>query len=584
MHGSPRITQMRKWLLSSPVPRSNVGRFRRESHHVRVSAFLRTLLALPFALGVGACQGCRTGSPGDARAPIAAHADAPPTVRLVFVSDLAGALEPCGCTKDQLGGLGHFGAWMAKNAGGAPQLLGTAGPLFYMDDALDPQRADQDRAKAETMARVLRDLNFVAMAPGQNDWADGAAGLAKLGDASGAAVLVGSPAGPPFASYVVREIHDPPGAPGRTLRVGFVGTGAPPPGGAPDASGAEAAVRAGVTRARAEGAQVIVALAAGGRGQAKRIADAVPELTAVVVGSPKSNGDANTEAPPVERLGDVLVIQTANHLQSAAVLDLVVRDWDAAAQGAMRFADGSGLELASRRNEVTRRIDDLHVRIAAWERDGKVGAADLAARRRDLADLEASRDALDVQPAPPKGNFFRYATKEIRESLGTDPSVEDAMRAYYKGVDEHNRVELQGRLPIAAAPGQPTYIGIDACSSCHPGPRQVWNATKHAHAYATLSSQFKEFNLDCVSCHVTGYEQPGGSTVTHVDKLENVECEVCHGPGSKHAANPKDPSLILAAPQLSRCLDCHHPPHVEGFDPAAKLSEILGPGHGMPSR
>jgi mono/diheme cytochrome c family protein len=99
-----------------------------------------------------------------------------------------------------------------------------------------------------------------------------------------------------------------------------------------------------------------------------------------------------------------------------------------------------------------------------------------------------------------------------------------------------------------------------------------------------LSSQFKEYNLECVGCHVTGYERPGGSSVTHVAQLENVQCEECHGPGSKHALNPTDVTSIVVKPPPSRCLECHHPPHVEQFDAVAQLKEVLGPGHGMPAR
>jgi hypothetical protein len=443
-----------------------------------------------------------------------------------------------------------------------------------MNEKLDPDRAEQDRAKALTIGRVLRGLDFTAFAPGSNDWADGADGLAKLAAEAGAVALVPA-AQPPLATEVVRDV------PGGLVKIGFVGVGQM---NGPSLPNPAEAVRAGVERAKDQGANVIVALAAVGRGEAKRIADAIPDLAAIVVGSAKADGDANTEAPPVERVGDVLVVQAANHLQTVAVLDLFVRDRGAAGRGTLRFADGTGLELANRRAELMRRIDDLHVRIAAWERDGTVNPADLAARRRDLSDLEASRDALDVRPAPPAGNFFRYAMKEIRDSLGTDPATEAAMRAYYQSVNEHNRIEFRDRVPPSVPPGEATYVGIDACSACHPGPRQVWNATRHAHAYATLASQFKQFNLDCVSCHVTGYEKPGGSTVTHVDKLENVQCEVCHGPGSKHAQNPSDKTLIVANPPASTCLSCHHPPHVEGFDPVAKMSEVLGPGHGLPSR
>ena len=68
------------------------------------------------------------------------------------------------------------------------------------------------------------------------------------------------------------------------LKVGFVGYGQPgrrtrrrPTSRMPSKRGVEDAKR--------QGAKVLVALAAVGRGEAKRIADAVPELTAVVVGS-----------------------------------------------------------------------------------------------------------------------------------------------------------------------------------------------------------------------------------------------------------------------------------------------------------
>jgi hypothetical protein len=484
------------------------------------------------------------------------------------LTDVAGALEPCGCTKDQLGGLDHFGAWIKQEHARAPaELVASAGPLFFMDEKLEGDRADQDRIKAATIARVLRGLDFVAFAPGINDWSDGVPALAKLAETSGG-TLIGA-----TGTALVRDVGG--------VKVGFVGYGQTRDDGS-QPSPAEA-VKRGVEEARRQGAEVLVALVAVGRGEAKRIADAVPELTAVVVGSPKSTGEGNTTAPQGEQVGDVLVVQAANHLQAIAVLDLYVRE-PLVPGRLIKFADATGLELSRKREELARRIDDLHVKIAAWERDPAVAPADVAARRSELASLEAQREALDVRPPPAKGSFFRYAIREMRPSLGKDAAVEADMVAYYKAVNEHNRAAFADRVPPATAPDQAKYVGIDACTNCHPGPREVWNKTVHAHAYATLADQFKQFNLECVSCHVTGYERPGGSTVTHVAKLENVQCEVCHGPGSKHVASPADKTLIAARPEPSLCLDCHHPPHVEGFDPSTKMREILGPGHGMPAK
>jgi hypothetical protein len=525
-------------------------------------------LAWP-VLGLAACQGCRSTGTSTTTVPsVEPGAEgAPPTLRLYLVTDLAGALEPCGCTKDQLGGLDHFGAWVKHEQARVPaSLVASAGPLFFMDAKLEGDRADQDRIKAQTIARVMHGLDFAAFAPATNDLDDGASGLAKLAEASGGAALMTD------GKAIVKEAGG--------LRVGFVGYGQTTPADGTAPPSVASVIQRGVEDAKKQGAEVLIALAAVGRGEAKRLADAVPELTAVVVGAPKSNGDTNTTAPQAEQVGGVLIVQAANHLQSVAVLDLFVRE-SLTPGHIVKFADATGLELARKREELARRIDELHVKLSSWERDPGVAPADVAARRQ-LASLESQRDALDVRPPPAKGSFFRYSLKEMRDSLGKDPSTEADLVTYYKAVNDHNRAAFADRVAPAPKPDQASYVGIEACTSCHPGPREVWNGTPHAHAYPTLSTQFKEFNLECVGCHVTGYEQPGGSTVTHVDKLENVQCEVCHGPGSRHVANPVDKTRIIARPEASRCLDCHHPPHVEDFDAVAKMKHILGPGHGMP--
>jgi hypothetical protein len=536
----------------------------------------RLVWALPaLAAGLAACEGCRsTREPEGAAAPGAGVVDpGAPTLRLYALTDVAGALEPCGCTRDQLGGLDHLGAWMKQNRAKAPaSVLVSAGPLFFMDDKLDLERAAQDRIKALTLAQVFHGLDLAAFAPGTNDWADAPEGLSKLAAATGGAVIGQPPSSVPASAAIVREVGG--------IKVGFVGWGQPE---TKQPADVEAAVRRGVDEAERQGASLLVALAAVGRGEAKRIADAVPELTAVVVGSVKSTGDANTSASPIERVGDVLIVQAANHLQTAAVIDVYVRD-PVQAGRPIKLADATGIDLARKRAELAGQIDDLHVKLAAWARDPRVAPKDVESRKIDLARLEAESAALVGTSPPPRGSFFRYSMQEVRESLGKDPGIEGQMATYYKAVNDQNRAAFADRVPSPPAAGEASYIGVDVCSKCHPSARAVYDGTSHAQAYATLSSQFKEFNLDCVSCHVTGYARPGGSTVTHVDRLENVQCEVCHGPGSKHAVSPGDPALIVAKPSTSTCLGCHHSPHVEQFDAVAKMQEILGPGHGLPAK
>jgi len=123
---------------------------------------------------------------------------------------------------------------------------------------------------------------------------------------------------------------------------------------------------------------------------------------------------------------------------------------------------------------------------------------------------------------------------------------------------------------------------VKKCQGCHEEETKFWRTTEHAGAYEVLAREDKQFNLDCVGCHVTGYDKPGGSTVTHVDGLKDNQCENCHGPGSLHAESPTKKGLIDARPERSLCAsECHHPPHVQpnwNVDEAWK--KILGPGHG----
>jgi hypothetical protein len=98
----------------------------------------------------------------------------------------------------------------------------------------------------------------------------------------------------------------------------------------------------------------------------------------------------------------------------------------------------------------------------------------------------------------------------------------------------------------------------------------------------TLQKRNKQFNLDCVGCHVTGYGEPGGSTVTHnLDGgLVGVGCESCHGPGAEHAKNP-EVELVRYTPE-STCLACHNDEHSDLFDYDAYVKSLTVPGHGLP--
>jgi 2',3'-cyclic-nucleotide 2'-phosphodiesterase (5'-nucleotidase family) len=531
-------------------------------------------LALAASVGVAACQGCgasttKTTTESSAVKPT-------PTVRLYVLSTVAGALEPCGCAKDQLGGVDHFSAFVSAQKALAPaSLVVGAGPLLFMDPTLSADRATQNEWNAFAIARAAQRFDLRAWAPGANDWAAGAAALKGHALASGATLLAGN-----LEGLAGTQMIDVGG-----IKVGLVGVSEPRdragnyPEGVVSIRTPTEAMHEGIAQLEAGGARVLIGLAALPRGEALRLADTTPQLHVLAVGKAVETGEANDAPSAPVLVGSTLVVEASNHLQTIAMVDLFVRD---GGSGPLVFADAGGIAKQDELLSVAERIRALEARINSWEQDKTIRPADLAARKAELARLQTEKAKLEATAAPSEGSFFLYQSVEVRAELGSDPEAKKAMNEYYRRVNDHNKVALADRRPPPVAPGQASYVGVEACTPCHSAARKVWDGTRHAHAYATLQKDFKEYNLDCVSCHVTGYGKPGGSTVTWNAKLQNVGCEECHGPGSLHAEEPTKAGLIIASPSLSTCAsNCHHPPHVDGFDAAEKVKHILGPGHGM---
>ncbi|MHC4134732.1 MAG: multiheme c-type cytochrome [Planctomycetota bacterium] len=132
--------------------------------------------------------------------------------------------------------------------------------------------------------------------------------------------------------------------------------------------------------------------------------------------------------------------------------------------------------------------------------------------------------------------------------------------------------EKEGDAPQA----RPTYVGAKSCKACHIKQHRSWSKMKHAQAWKNLPKESRapgkkdDKGRACISCHVTGYGQPGGFVNVNESKhLLGVQCEACHGPGSKHkatakqlaAAKKKFPAgadrFILLKP--TDCADCHNP-------------------------
>jgi cytochrome c554/c'-like protein len=115
----------------------------------------------------------------------------------------------------------------------------------------------------------------------------------------------------------------------------------------------------------------------------------------------------------------------------------------------------------------------------------------------------------------------------------------------------------------------PAYAGAEACKSCHQAIYSSWLQTKHARTLGRLSKDQRESG-ECIRCHVTGTPEliaREGASPSH----PNVECEACHGPGSRHAADATVRAGIRKVPGAAACEACHNDksPHFRGFVYAA---------------
>lgn len=94
----------------------------------------------------------------------------------------------------------------------------------------------------------------------------------------------------------------------------------------------------------------------------------------------------------------------------------------------------------------------------------------------------------------------------------------------------------------------PTYVGTKRCMMCHISHYDAWSENRMSQAYEILkpgvraeAKQKADFDPAedyteseyCLSCHVTGYDEPGGFTsIEETPDMAGVQCEACHGPGS----------------------------------------------------
>lgn len=106
---------------------------------------------------------------------------------------------------------------------------------------------------------------------------------------------------------------------------------------------------------------------------------------------------------------------------------------------------------------------------------------------------------------------------------------------------------------------QPVYVGWDKCKRCHASLVEAYSGFKRSRNFRILEMRERQHDQQCLPCHTTGYGEPGGFvSVDKTPHLTNVQCEVCHGPGSLHikATTRAQKKETLQIPR-NLCTQCH---------------------------
>jgi hypothetical protein len=177
-----------------------------------------------------------------------------------------------------------------------------------------------------------------------------------------------------------------------------------------------------------------------------------------------------------------------------------------------------------------------------------------------------------VKGAPPQAT-----TNEIRllhDTIPQDAAFRAMMQDYREEV-RHARLAVDDPDDLSSdmVPGvrmAATYVGTEKCLACHATAAATWQASAHAHGFATLLGRKADADPRCIGCHTTGFGSPSGYRREFgAAKLVDVGCESCHGPGSLHLREKQGDTtvnFVFRPLGAGDCRKCHQGEFSRPFD------------------
>lgn len=493
-----------------------------------------------------------------------------PSFTVFALAEVRGQIGPCGCTSDPLGDISRTTEVVEEARAKGPVLVVDAGSLLYAKNPVPAHLEAQEELKANLLTSIYKEnLKVAAVGLGPADLAKGPQSVRFPREAANVI-------DPAF------KLQPPEVFPVGDAKVGVFGVIAVDTLKDVKIDDPVATSKRTIAQLKKDGAQVVIALV-----QASSKHDAVQlvrdiggiDLSIVGLGAVAPEPEAVSLEP--EKIGDGWMVIPGNRGQVVSRLDITLRSGGA---GPLVDAVGPGAAKA-KIEQKTAQLKRLGDQLAKFKQDASSDPAFIKQKEQEVADVTAQITKLKTEPLviPAKGSYFTLDQIRINKKLGCSAPVRDAIKKYNADAGAANVKAAAGKLPVAPAKGQASYVGNDACSDCHQEQVDFWKTTVHAKAWDTLVKRGQQFDYECINCHVTGWEMPGGSTMAKNDTLRDVGCETCHGPGSIHVAKGglEKPFAIARKPADNLCANqCHTTEHSDTFDHTPYLRDIVGKGHG----
>jgi hypothetical protein len=496
-----------------------------------------------------------------------------PSFTLFALAEMRGQIGPCGCTTDPLGDISRTAKLVADARARGPVLVVDAGSLLYSKAPVPPHLATQEELKADLLAATYKDaLETAALGLG---WADLAKGpehvrmsrqVVNLG--AGATIKIDPPK--------VIEIGG--------SKVGVFGVIAPDAVPGLAITDPVAAGKTAIAGLKRQGAQVVIGLVqAANKKDAARLVRDIGGIDIVVAGLGLEAPEPDHVEIAATKIGDGWMVAPANRGQVVPRIDVTIRG-----PGPLVDAIGPGA-AAAKTAVIDKQLAALDADLAKFATDKDADPRFVEQKKAERAQLAAQRAQLAAHPlvVPATGSYFTLEQIRISKMLACSVPVQDAVTNYFRAAGEAN-VKAAANTPVAAPPkGQASYVGIEACADCHSDAVDFWKRTVHAKAWDTLVQRGQQFDYDCIGCHVTGWQKPGGSNLAHNERLRDVQCETCHGPASIHIAKggEEKPSSLQRNPPPDLCAtQCHTKEHSDTFELKPYLRDVTGIGHGEQMR